>query len=145
MKQKIDKNDYKDFSIEAHINTYDLDVSAEEEAKRFNCSIVIPEPNQLQIDIDSEEAYSVFQKRIFEYKYYSQLSITIETHPSKSGLPKKHITVTVNDSKSNPHVFSEWERIALQFALGSDPIRETLNAWRLLRGAENPSRLFEPK
>lgn len=145
MEQKIDEHGHKAVSIMAHIDTYDLDVSAEEEAKRLNCIVVKPEPNQLQIDIDSEEAYSIFQKRIFEYKYHSQLSITVETHPSKSGLPKRHITITVNDFKNNPHVFNEWERIALQFTLGSDPIRETLNTWRLLRGSENPSRLFEPK
>lgn len=126
------------------LDTYDLGISAENAAAAINCHVVRPEPNQLQLDIDSEEAYEIYQKRIFEYGTHSKLSLDVECHTSKGGFPNKHITITVNDLDGNPHIFGEWERLALQFALGSDPIRETLNSWRLLTGNDNPSRLFEP-
>ena len=127
------------------LDTYDLARSAEAAAEEINCHIVRPEPNQIQLDIDSEEAYEIYQKRIFEYGLHSKLSLEVEEHTSKSGFPNKHITITVHEyDGTTPHIFEEWERLALQFALGSDPIRETLNSWRLLTGNSNPSRLFEP-
>jgi len=134
-----------DMFVKETIDTYDLSISAERAAKEIGCVVVRPEPNQLQLDIDNEKAYEVFLKRIEEYGRHSQLSLDVEQHESKGGYPHLHITITVTDLDGNPHVFDEWERLALQAALGSDIIRETLNMWRLLTGNDNPSRLFEPK
>jgi len=129
---------------DALIDTYNLDVSAEEAAAEVSCKVVIPEPNQLQLDLDSEEAYDNFKNRLVEFEMHSCYIIEIEEHPSKKGLPHRHVTLTVFDPDGMPHVFGEYERIALQAVLGSDIVRETLNCWRLIRGSENPSRLFEP-
>jgi hypothetical protein len=132
-------------SVNPFIDTYDLGISAEEAAKKIGCKVVKPEPHQLQLDIDSEDAYDVYKKRIMEFERHSNYIIRVEEHPSKSGLPKRHITLDVYEKDGQtPHIFDEYERIALHVALGSDVIRETLNVWRLIRGCENPSRLFEP-
>ena len=130
--------------VATDIDTYDLNISAESAAKAINCHVVRPEPNQLQLDIDNDEAYEIYKKRIYEYSIHSGLIFDTEIHTSKSGFPNRHITLTVYHHDHTPYNFKEWERLALQFALGSDPVRETLNSWRLLTGNKNPSRLFEP-
>lgn len=129
---------------ETKVDLYDLNISAEKAAAKINCHVVKPEANQLQLDIDNEEAFDTYVNRVTEYIKHSGLTVYQEVHYSKSGYPNRHITLTVTDAHDNPYVFDEWERLALQFALGSDPIRETLNSWRLLTGSSNPSRLFEP-
>ena len=63
----------------------------------------------------------------------------IKEAPSKSGLPHRHITITFSKDK----IFGEWERIALQFMFGSDPVRESMNVLRAVAGEEKPTRLFE--
>jgi len=129
----------------ADVDTYDLDISAEQAAKKIGCIVVKPEPNQLQLDIDTGEAYARFKHRIVEFERHSKYIVYIEEHISKSGYPRRHITLSLTDLEDNPVVLGEYERIALQAVLGSDIVRETLNTWRLLRGSTNPSRLFEPK
>ena len=141
----LTKQNQQHMSVNPFIDTYDLDVSAEKAAKKIGCKVVKPEANQLQLDIDSEDAYDVYKKRIMEFEHHSNYIIRVEKHPSKGGLPKQHITLSVYESDGDtPHLFGEYERIALQAVLGSDIIRETLNVWRLISGCENPSRLFEP-
>ena len=136
----------ENMNISADIDTYDLGVTAEAAAEKVNCRVVIPAPNQLQIDIDSEEAYRLFFVRLMEFERHSGYSIYKEERPSKAGLPHRHVTLTVYEVDGRtPHIFNDYERIALQAVLGSDLVRETLNMWRLLRGEKNPSRLFEPK
>lgn len=123
---------------------YEFDAVAGDEAAKVGCYVVYPADNQLQIDIDSDEAFALFEKRMAElyrrtpYPMY-QLSHDPVITPSKSGLPHRHVTLTFS-----MRVFSEWERIGMQLALGSDPTREALNALRLASGIGKPSRFFEP-
>jgi len=107
--------------------------------------VVYPEPNQLQIDLDSEDAFQAHERLIKEFyqrlppgEY--QMSIPPVVTPSKSGYPHRHITLSFEG-----RTFTEWERIGMQMMLGSDPVRERLNALRLACGVEKPCRLFEPK
>lgn len=127
------------------LDTYSLDLSAMEAAELVGCDVVKPDVNQLQLDLDTEEAYEWYKVRVMEFQQHSNFGVHVEEHFSKSGPPKRHITLTLTDEYGNPIELDEWQRITLQFALGSDPIRETLNTWRLLRGEPNPTRLFEPK
>jgi len=129
----------------AEEDPYSLDLSAEEAAEKEGFLAVIPKEHQLQIDIDTLEAHSVFESRLMEYIEHSQCSVTREEHLSKSGFPHKHITLSVYNRDGSAHIFGEFERICLQAVLGSDIVRETLATWRLLRGSTNPSRFFEPK
>lgn len=122
--------------------SYDFDESAEDVAKKRGQIVVFPNEDQLQIDIDSEEQYEMFQRRFQAFGIGSGISddrgYIMDEKPSKSGLPSRHITITCPGRK-----FTEGERIAYQAALGSDPVREFLNAMRLYHGNEKPSRLFQ--
>lgn len=123
---------------------YDFSAYAEEEAEKVGCVVVYPEPNQLQIDLDSEEAFTQHERLLLEFFYRGTVvKYTMDppvVTPSKSGYPHRHITLSFHD-----HIFTEWERIGMQMMLGSDPVRERLNALRLASGIDRPCRLFEPK
>ncbi len=123
----------------AWLDEYDFDANCEEIAKKRGQVVVFPKPNQLQIDIDTEAQWKEFQRREEAFSCSVEPWGSMEITPSKSGLPSRHITITFPTSKT----FTEWERIALQAALGSDPIREYLNALRNCCGIANPTRLFE--
>lgn len=114
---------------------YDFNVSCEEVAMYRNCITVYPKDNELQIDIDSEEAYDVFNNNIEYLEFVTDIKTTL----SSSGYPHRHITVSTN------RTFTDIERIAFQFMLGSDFIRESLNLLRASNGIKNPIRLFEKK
>lgn len=101
--------------------------------------VVIPEPNELQIDIDSDEDYlrwltakGVLDRNEIEHQ-------VIREAPSRSGLPGRHIVVRF------PQPLDPWQRIALQGALGSDHVRELLSCIRLMRGDEHPTLFVESK
>jgi hypothetical protein len=117
---------------------YFIDQSAEEDAERKGCYIVLPESNELFIDIDNEEQFQLFTRRFDELCRVCNYVLTWECKPSKSGGEHRHIVVNANKD------FDMWERIALQFALGSDPVRETLSTLRAAHGIENPTKFFEP-
>lgn len=103
--------------------------------------VVTPSDRELQIDIDSEEHYAVFLRsaEVVLLNWGEACDIEIEEHPSSSGLPRRHITLTL------PFDVTPWQRIALQAALGSDPIRELLSATRLMKGDVHPTLFVEEK
>jgi hypothetical protein len=116
---------------------YDFDEHAEAVALGRGQIVVYPEDNQLQLDIDSDEQFEIYRRRISGLEVLGW-DFSVNTTPSLSGLPNRHITVTVKDK-----VFTEVERIAFQFMLGSDSVRESLNLLRTAAGKERPTRLFE--
>ena len=116
---------------------YDVFTDPNEVARRRGQRVVFPEPNQLQIDIDSYRQFAEFERRFgsFDTLFGSQIQIK----PSASGIPHRHITIT------HPvKVFTVEERLMWQAALNDDPVRVFLNALRLDNGDETPSRFFEP-
>lgn len=119
------------------IDMYDISECRESVAKERNMQVVYPSDNELQLDIDSEESYLIYRniKDIFPK---GMIGSCVE-HPSSSGLPHRHITITMTSS------FTELEKIALQFMFGSDRIRESLGILRHLLGVEHPSCFFEEK
>ncbi len=108
------------------------------EAEDNDLLVVYPEPNQLQIDIDSDHAFSIFleMKPLLE-KYYGIHDC--EIHFSRSGAPKRHITVTLTQPMSN------YERIALQVACGSDRVREMLGLIQEKMTDPHPTLFLEKK
>lgn len=54
-------------------------------------------------------------------------------------IPARHIRIQL------PWELTDWERIAWQAALGSDPVRELLSCLRLRKGDAHPTMLIEPK
>ena len=153
------ENEAIEDGIAASLGGYDFDASADLAAEEAGCVVVFPEPNQLQIDIDTQEDLEYFRKRFKEFsKLWGSHGISLKKKASrsKSGAGHYHIYISlftydldgIDDSLdfiSKPLVLTETERILYQFALGSDKIRETLNTMRLITGVKMPTRLFEPK
>lgn len=121
---------------------YEFDVAAEEVAKSRNMCVVLPQSNQLQIDLDTEEDYQEFLRRFDEFRADGNETfnrgIKTEIYCSASGFPHRHVYITFKD-----RTFTELERILIQAALNDDPLRVYLNTKRFLYGVKNPSRLFE--
>lgn len=111
---------------------------AREKADKLGMKVVYPGEHELQIDIDDEMSYRIFQSQFEMLKNYVP-EVSFEEHVSKSGWPRKHITVTVP--------FKIWGalRIALQASLGSDLKRELLGCTNMIAGNEQPTLFFEPK
>ena len=95
--------------------------------------IIIPGPFDAQVDIDTEDQYEQFCKGADIYERVTGEQLSYVVTESKSGLPKRHIRVTTGFPMDD--VF----RIALQAALGSDPIRELLSLIRVMHGVGDPT------
>lgn len=122
---------------------YDMDEARETFLARVVAEgrqVVIPKPNELQIDIDSEPHFFNFIRaaEAFARNWEESRDTTVEIHESKSGFPRRHITITLPFDIDDP-----WKRIALQACFGSDPIRELLSATRLYRGDIHPTLFVE--
>jgi hypothetical protein len=111
---------------------------AYKEAKEKGLQIVLPDEHTLQIDIDSKEAFSLFERRIsFLEKWYDDIDFKITT--SLSGLPNRHIYITM----SIP--ITPLERVFLQLFLGSDSTREFLSFKRIEINDPHPTLFFEKR
>ena len=124
-------------------NEYNCFRSAEEVANERGLIVVYPKPNQLQIDIDSEEQWTEFMRRkefFDEFFWGGSITYDIKITDSASGQPKKHITMTFKDRE-----FDHYQRMVYQAALNDDPKRTFLGLARLLRGESDnpPTTLFE--
>ena len=116
---------------------YDWDLACEEIAAQRRQVVVVPRDDELQIDIDSEEAWVEFNRRLLIL--FSDHDFRMTVSPSRSGLPKRHVTLVFPGC-----IFSNPSRIMLQAALGDDPMRVVLSARRdWVRGETYPSKLFE--
>ena len=113
---------------------YNWEMAAEEAAAKRGQIVVRPLPNQLQLDLDSDVLLTEAVSRIEAFDIGHGAALI---EPSKTQ-GHYHVTITFQD-----RVFSEPERIAYQFALGSDPVRERLNLMRFHFGCPDPSRLFK--
>lgn len=107
--------------------------------------IKYPARNELFIDIDDDSQVEIFNRRLNDIFALSNELFDdyelVET-PSRSGLPHRHIIISL--TKNNRKIkLTDWQRVALQFTLGSDPIKETLTVYRILAGVKDPSILFE--
>lgn len=109
------------------------------EAEQNGWKIVVPAPNELQIDIDSASQYDKHNHALEAFLRFFQIG-GVESHGSKSGAPGKlHITITLMNE------VSPLERIALQSLLGSDPRRELLSYVRLKLNDPVPTLFMEKK
>jgi hypothetical protein len=106
------------------------------EAEENNLVVVFPGESELQLDLDTEHAFNIYLelKPIIE-RYYGIEKEKIT--PSRSGLPKRHVTVTLYTK------LTSYERIALQAILGSDRVRELLSAIQEMQGDQHPTLFLE--
>jgi hypothetical protein len=98
-------------------------------------TVYLPAPNELLIDIDTEESYELFLRVVGRMEDEFQAPLGIKETISKSGPPHRHIIVTV------PFELSNTQRIAFQAVLGSDLTRELLSLFRDLKGDPCPTLL----
>lgn len=120
-----------------HDDHYTRMEHAAKAAKEKGLVIVLPKANELFIDIDDAEGLARFEKFFPKVREL----IEVERHhirPSPSG-EKDHYHITVVFA----HALFDYERIALQAILGSDPMREVLSWQRQRNGQENPTLFFE--
>lgn len=111
---------------------------AVQEANDNNLAVVYPTSNEIQLDLDTETAYETYQTVLpIVSKHYG--IVDIRENASRSGLPKRHVTVTVDKTLTN------FERIALQACLGSDRIREILSVIQERNGDPHPTLFLEKK
>jgi len=118
--------------------------SAEEAAEERGLRVVYPKDNEIQIDIDSEEQFTEFHRRLSffdEFFWGGGRTYDIKTTESSSGYPRRHITMTFKD-----RTFDHYQRMVYQAALNDDPKRTFLGLARLFAGKSNnpPTTLFEP-
>lgn len=143
--------DMKGVHLELDDTQIEYDVSVDrdlflENKEEQGYVVLSPLPNEAFIDIDTEEDYNEFLDRFEFFKHYiygrvgsfrALLPISFTETPSKSGFPKRHIVVKF------PFNLTEGERIAVQFALNSDPVREFLSTLRHICDEPRPTVFFE--
>ena len=110
------------------------------EAEGMGLIVDLPEDNELQIDIDSGTDMDRF-RRSFEIlkRELGIIDDDVTITPSRNKVDGRHIRVRMGFD------LSPIQRIALQAACGSDPIRELLSLVRLFAGDEHPTLFLEKK
>lgn len=99
--------------------------------------VVLPKPNQLLIDIDSDDQFSVFERQYKRFCEVHECSHVVTE--SKGGFPGRHVVVEL------PFEVDAFKRITLQGILGSDPMRELLSYFRAQKGDPYPTLFIEKK
>lgn len=109
------------------------------EAAETGGTVVYPGPHDLFIDLDDDAAFQLFQRLfgIFN-KFIGDKNAEFVASPSRSGLPKRHVIVTVYN-----RTFTELERALYQAVLGSDRVRELLAVVQALNGDPHPTLFIE--
>lgn len=109
--------------------------NAVDKAERLGMALVIPGDDELFVDLDSKGALDLFDSR---FKQFIKVCPTARRQFTTSKSGNWHVYVTVPGSK-----FTMEQRIALQAALGSDPLREMIAVFHHAEGYEYPSVFFE--
>jgi len=129
-------------------NAYDRDQNNTQKLTAYaaenGLEIVLPKPNELFIDLDSEKAYELFKDQLECLQQFVDATLT-SVQPSKSGLPNRHAIVGVNIPKTRGGELSLMERLALQTMLGSDRRCELLRYMRFCFKDPNPVLFLEKK
>lgn len=128
---------YKDQETDRYTKLLSAD-ERDRKAAELGQVLVFPADDELQIDIDSEHAYDVYKAMLPIVTRHFRVR-DIQEKPSKSGLPKRHITIKMSDP------VTPYERLILQLALGSDRVRDVLGLARLRLSQDQPTCFFEPK
>lgn len=110
--------------------------SRENDAEEKDCDMIFPLDDELQLDLDTPE-----QMKIYKAALVSMPQGVIKTIRTTDSIQDGHKHVYLKLSRK----FTVLERIALQFMLGSDPMRESLGALRVLLEIPNPVCLFEKR
>ncbi len=102
--------------------------------------VYYPAPNQLFVDLDSDQAYEDFlilSEMMARNLGLMGMEANVWVEPSRSGLPHRHVRVTL------PFNVTPAERIAWQAGLGGDPKHALLSMFRLHKGDQTPTIFVE--
>lgn len=113
--------------------------SAVEMAEERGLVVVLPREREAFVDIDSEADREHFEVAIA--KMAEECGVRHMIRASPSGTPGHYHAIVRVPWWRDP--LSAVERIAIQAALGSDRVRETLGLLRLWRDEEQPTLFFE--
>jgi hypothetical protein len=108
--------------------------TAENAARNMGMLIQRPNPTQLLLDFDNSESYFYFLKKAKELgftNFYERFS--------KSGYPHRHVIVN-----TGLHL-TDWQRLAYQAVLGSDPVRAFLDVRYMHENGKTDTCLFVKK
>lgn len=108
-----------------------------EDAERGNKIVLLPKDNELFIDLDSEDALTLFNKRL---KRLGTWHNTTDKQISPSKKKNHYHAIVTLETNIDP-----MQRIFLQLFLGSDPIRELLSLQRILIKDPHPTLFIEKK
>lgn len=106
------------------------------EAEESGGEVIFPGPNQLLLDLDSEESLNLFLTNLPILDRH----ITVNSYGyQESRTPGKYHGIV----ELHYPVMSDMERILLQAILGSDPKREFLSYMRILKRDPHPTLFIE--
>jgi len=103
-------------------------------------ALVLPEPDQLFVDIDDDESYQRLLRGLDLLRKNGMLIDVERTTPSRSGMPHRHVYLRVRTQSSLP--ITSTERVLLQACLGSDRGREALSYLRIKKQTLRPIACF---
>ena len=129
MKNKTDKDSEQSYDFLTIKSSH-----AFKEAELQGNVVVLPEDNQLLIDIDSPEAEAVYNKNKPKFTLHIAEIIKEERKVSRNG--NTHIYATLDQN------IDADERILFQLFLGSDQTRELLSYVRVING-DHPTLFIE--
>lgn len=111
---------------------------AYEKAELGNLVVCVPAADEIQIDIDSQQAFDKFMESWGILKAHTAFcDCPVLITPSKSGLPKCHVRI------KSYCTLGPMERIALQAVLGSDITRELLSVVQVFNNDPESTLLLE--
>ena len=136
-----------DFSIESELDIQHIEYdptgmpnsqNAIKRAELENLTVVFPLSFQLFVDLDTEHSFKMFERLFMLFKKFVDEGADYSTEWSRSGAPKRHVTVNLSRS-----VKDEVERVMFQAFLGSDRVREILGYAQAMNGDPNPTLFLE--
>ncbi len=149
------ENEYLGLAAEEKVNNdvsmmYDSRQNNSEKMKDYaennGLEVVIPGPNELFIDLDTDQGYQLFKNQ-FEVLVQLVDATIVRDEPSRSGLPHRHIVVSIRVPKNenSSQIPTELEKMALQTMLGSDRRCEILRYMRWRQHDPHPTVFLEKK
>lgn len=117
-----------------------------EVAEEQGLVVVVPEHNELQVDLDDGQSFERL-KRTMACLDRNGVKYVASSTNSRSGRVHMHVTLDPDSTSlmTDPVFGGPVMRIALQACLGSDPVRELLSLLRLVHRSEMPATLFFEK
>jgi hypothetical protein len=122
--------------VPSHYATLNHEVSCAR-AKQKNLEVKIPAADELYLDIDTPEQWGIFLRSFDVVRRYLGVEEYKRTASSSGRAGRYHVVIKMKEPMTS------FERIALQAALGSDPMREILSLMRIYQNNPHPTLLFE--